>query len=1035
VSHLQRNKAVDFTEFSIRRWQLTLVLFTLLAALGYSAFTSIPRAVDPHFPLPVVAITAIQPGADAAEMEQTVAKPIEEIMQGLEDVKEIVSTSVDGSTVIRAEFDWSGDPDRYFNDTVREITAIRSRLPSELARLDFKKMRTTNASVLQIALVSETASWRRMEKYGRDMSEALSRYAAVREAEVFGLAQPEVTVAIKPERLAELQIPASSIADTVRLGGVDLASGAVTSGTRRFNIEAGGAFKSLEAVRALPLRTSSGTLVRVGDVADVYWGAEEEHTRLYHNGKRAIWVTANQKAGTDATKLRDALMEEIEKQKSFLPPDIDVVTQFDQSRDISKRLKELARDFAIALGLVMITLLPLGWRAAAIVMVSIPLSLASGLLAVYATGYNLNQLVVAGFILSLGLLVDDSIVVIENISRHLRMRKDRITAAIDGAKEIRMAVLGSTGVLVFAFFPMLFLPEGAGQYTRSFIATIIYTVTASLVISLTIIPFLASRLLKRDTEEHGNRLLQWLMHNIDHFYRPLLHRALEMPRRTVWGALAITIAAFGLVPVLGFSLFPNADASYFRVQVDAEQGTSLDRTAQIVRQVAVILAREPDIKVRAENVGRRNPSVFYNIFESAETTTSGEVLAIMDKWRGEESMAMVARLRKQFDAISGARIRLLLFQNGAPINAPVEFRVVGPDLAVLKELAGKVQQVLQDTPGTRDVVNPVATDRIDLDMRIDDAKAALLDIPSGVPRRTIRLALSGERAGTFRDSEGDSYPVTVRLPLSGSQPVSALDAIYVPTRAGAAVSLSEFTDPQLVSVPPLIKRRNLERTVEVTAQLQQGALPARTAQLARAELDKIKLPAGYRITVGGEAEKINETFSGFGPVILIALFIIFGILVAEFGEFREALVVAGVIPLGTFGGLLALLVTGKSLSFLAVIGFIALIGIEIKNSILLVDFTTQLRARGLALREAIEQAGEVRFLPVLLTSVTAIGGLLPLALFGGNLYGPLAIVLIGGLVSSTLLSRIVTPAMYLLVVRGREEKREAAAQAKEATSG
>jgi multidrug efflux pump subunit AcrB len=1020
---------MDFTEFSIRRWQLTLVLFALLAALGYSAFTSIPRAVDPHFPLPVVTITAIQPGADASEMEQTVAKPIEEVMQGLEDVKDVVSNNVDGATVIRAEFDWSGDPDRYFNDSVREITAIRSRLPAELARLDFKKMRTTNASVLQIALVSDNASWRRMEKYGRDISEALSRYAAVRESEVIGLPQPEVTVAIKPGRLAELHIPASAIADAVKLGGADVSSGAVTSGMRRFNVEAGGAFKNLDAIRALPLRSTEGTLVRVGDVADVYWGSEEPHTHLYHNGKRAVWIIANQKQGTDATKLSKLLVEEIAKQEKFLPPDMKIVKQFDQSRDIAKRLRELARDFAIALGLVMITLLPLGWRAAAIVMVSIPLSLASGLLAIYATGYNLNQLVVAGFILSLGLLVDDSIVVIENISRHLRMGKDRIQAAIDGAKEIRLAVLGSTGVLVFAFFPMLFLPEGAGQYTRSFIASIIFTVSASMIVSLTIIPFLASRLLKRDADEHGNALLRWLMHNIDHFYRPLLHRALEQPRRYVWGALALTIAAFGLVPVLGFSLFPNADTSYFRVQIDAEQGTSLDRTGEIVRQVSDILAKEPSIQIRAENVGRRNPTVFYNVFDNAETTTSGEVLAIMDRWRGEESSAMVERLRKKLDAISGARVRLVLFQNGAPLNAPVSFDVVGPDLGVLKTLAAKVQKVLHDTPGTRDVVNPVATDRVDLDMRIDDAKAALLDIPGGSPRRTIRLALSGERAGTYRDSEGDSYPVTVRLPIGDSQPVSALDSIYVPTRNGAAVALAEITDPQLVSVPPVIKRRNLERVVDVSAQLQPGFIPSRVTREAKAKLDQIKLPPGYRISVGGEAEKINDTFSGFGPVILIALFIIFAILVAEFGEFREALVVAGVIPLGTFGGLLALLVTGNSLSFLAVIGFVALIGIEIKNSILLVDFTSQLRARGMALREAIEQAGEVRFLPVLLTSVTAIGGLLPLAFFGGSLYGPLAIVLIGGLISSTLLSRIVTPAMYLLVVRGREEKRAAAAPA------
>jgi multidrug efflux pump subunit AcrB len=1017
---------MDFTEFSIRRWQLTLVLFILLAALGYSTFRSIPRAVDPHFPLPVVVVTAVQPGADAAVMEQTIAKPIEEIMQGLEDVKEVVSSSVDGSTLIRAEFDWSGDPDRYFNDTVREVTAVRNRLPADLQRLEFRKIRTTNAAVVQIGLVSETASWRRMEKYGRDISEAFSRFGNVRESEVFGLANPEVTVAIKPERLAELRIPPSSIADALRLGGADVASGAVVSGNRRFNVEAGGAFKNLETIRNLPLRTNDGTLLRVGDVADVDWGAEESRTRQYHNGKRAIFITANQKVGTDASKLRKALMEELDRQKTFLPADIQVVEQFDQSRDIEKRLAELARDFLIALTLVLITLLPLGLRASLIVMVSIPLSLASGLLAIYATGYNLNQLVVAGFIVSLGLLVDDSIVVIENIARHLRMGKDRIQAAIEGTKEIRLAVLGSTGVLVFAFFPLLFLPEGAGQYTRSFSATVIYTVAASLIISLTIIPFLAAKLLKRDSDEHGNPLLRWLTGKIDRFYHPLLHRALAAPHRTVWSAMALTLAAFALVPVLGFSLFPEADTSHFRVSIEAEQGTSLDETGRIVSKVSAILAEEPEIKVRMENVGRRNPSLFYNSFDANETSTTGEIVAVMDTWKGKKSYAMVDRIRAKLDTISGARIRVILYKNGAPINAPVEFRVVGPELAVLKDLSIKVQDALRKTPGVRDVVNPVSNDRIDIDLRIDDSKAALLDIPAGIPRRTIRLALSGERAGSFRDSEGDSYPVVVRLPINNVQPVSALDSIYVGTRSGAPVALADITDPELVAVPPLIKRRNLERVVEVTAQTAEGVLPSKATQDAKVLIDKIKLPLGYRVVVGGEAEKIDETFSGFGPIILIALFIIFGILVAEFGDFREALVVAGVIPLGTFGGFIALLVTGNNLSFFAVIGFVALIGIEIKNSILLVDFTSQLRERGVPLREAIEQAGEVRFLPVLLTSVTAIGGLLPLAISGGSLYGPLAIVLIGGLISSTLLSRIVTPAMYLLVVRKREAKREAA---------
>lgn len=1019
---------MHIAEIAIRRWQLTLVLFTLLCALGFSAFQQVPRAVDPHFSMPVVSIVAAQPGADAAEIEQTITKPIEELVQGLEDVQSVSSTSSDGNAVIRAEFDWSGDPDQYFNDTVREVTAIRSQLPADLQKLQFEKIRTTNASILQIALLSDTASWYRMEKYARDISEALGRYQEVRQSEIYGLPQPEISVAINSGRLAELRIPASAVVDAIRLAGADVPAGAVTSGARRFNIEAGGAFRDLDRIRNLPIRSNDGTLLRVGDIADIKMGSAEQRVKVSHNGQRGLFITANQKQGTDATKLRNRLIQELEIQKKLLPPDIKAVVQFDQSRDIRKRLQELARDFTVALFLVLITLLPLGWRASVIVMISIPLSVASGLLAISAYGFNLSQLVVAGFILTLGLLVDDSIVVVENIARHLRMGKGRNEAAIDGTKEITMAVLGSTGVLVFAFLPLFFLPEGAGKFTQSFVATIVSTITASMFVSLTIVPFLASRILKREEHEGGNPLLQWLMLKIDRFYHPMLHWALDRPRRSVWGALAVTCAAFSIIPLLGFSLFPNADTSYFRVTVESEQGASIAETGRIVRQVSEILKTEPAIKVRAENVGAYNPPVFYNVFQRGENPTHGEVLAIMDNWEGSKSRAMVDRLRKKFDQISGARIKLVLFQNGAPINAPVEFRVYGPDQDELKRIAAKMEKVLRETPGARDINNPVAFDRIDLDIRVDDAKAALLDVPAGAARRAIRLAISGERAGTFRDEEGDSYPIIVRHPLADTQPISALESIYVSNRSGQAVSLAEISNPTLESAPAAIYRYNLQRNVSVTAQVSDGAVISKVNLDAQKKMDAIPLKPGYSIAVGGEAEKINETFAGFGPVVIVALFSIFAILVAEFGRFKEALVVAGVIPLGTFGGLIALLVTGNNLSFLAVIGFIALIGIEIKNSILLVDFTSQLRASGYALREAIEKAGEVRFLPVLLTSVTAIGGLMPLALFGGSLYGPLAIVLIGGLISSTVLSRIVTPAMYLLVVRGDVAKAPVSSQ-------
>ena len=1012
--------------FVISRWQLSLVLFILLVMLGISALANIPKAVDAHFPIPAVNIIAIQPGADAQEMEETIAKPIEEVVQGLDDIVEVQSTSTDGGTVINVEFsEWSGDVDGYYDDVVRAVSAIRDQLPEGLQRLEYRKIRTTEAAVMQVALVSETASWRRMEKYADDMADVFMRNPGVRESRIFGLPQPEVSVEVNAEQLSELRVPASAVADAIRQGGTELPGGAVQSGERRLNVEAGGAYRELDAIRGLPLRASDGSLLTVGDVAQVKWGAEEQIYRARHNGQRAVFLTVTQKDGIDVTRLKGQLDRELERQQSILPPDIKLVMQFDQSRDVQRRLNELTRDFTIAIVLVIFTLLPLGLRSSAIVMISIPLSLASGLLVLYAAGFNLSQLSIAGFIVALGLLVDDSIVVTENIARHLRMGKTRTEAAIDATLEIRAAVIGSTFVLVFAFVPLLFLPGGAGAYTRSFFIAIIATVIASLVISLSLIPFLASRILRRDQNPEGNAALRWVNDKIQRFYRPFLHISLGAPAKTVGLAMVLCLSAFALVPVLGFSLFPFADAPYFRVSVESEQGSSLDRTDRLVAEVTQILKTEPSIKVRAENIGNGNPQVFYNVGPRAERVNYGEVLAVLDEWDTEEGPKMIDRLRAQLDQIAGARVKIELFQNGTPVEAPIVIRVTGPELDKLKQLSGTIADVLRETPGARDIVNPVETDKVDLDIGLDERKAALLNIASGEPRRAIRLALSGERAASFRDQEGDDYPVVVRFPFENNLPISVLDKVYVATRAGDPVPLAQITSPRLINVPPQIQRYQLQRTVLVTAQVDFGEIPSTINDRAVEKLEKIDFPEGYQWSIGGESEAIGNTFGDFGPLIITAIMLIFAILVAEFRRFRETIVVAGVIPLGTFGGLLALFVTGNSLSVMAIIGFIALIGIEIKNSILLVDFTAQLRAQGMGLREAIEKAGEVRFLPVLLTSITAIGGLTPLAIWGGALYAPLAAIIIGGLISSTLLSRVVTPAMYLLVARRDEERKNA----------
>lgn len=998
-----------------------MLVFLLLAALGISAFLSIPRSVDPHFPIPTAVVTVVLPGADAADMEETVAKPIEDVLQGLDHVREIRSTSTDGTAVISVEFEHGTDAEQSLDRVVREVGAIRDQLPQGIQRIAYRRPRTTEAGVLQLAMVSDTASWLRLSKYADDLHDRLNVVPGVRTTAVDGAARPEVRVAIDAGRLAEARLPASAVANAIQQGGVDLPAGSVNGAGRRYNIDAGGAYRNVEAVRDVAIRASDGRLLRVGDVADVRWAEAEQLHIARFNGHRALWITVRQKDEVDASTLRNALVKAVDDFRAQLPPDIKLEVGFDQSRDIQVKLAQLARDFAIALGLVLITIFPLGFRPSLIVMVSIPLSLAMGVLMLALLGYSLNQISISGFIISLGLLVDDSIVVTENIERHIRDGDPPISAAVTGTREISAAVMGATGVLLFAFLPLTFLPEGAGDFVRGLPMAVLVTVASSLLVSLTIIPFVASRLLRPHGAE-GNAFLRAIMRGIHVIYAPILHSALDRPRIWFWSALTLCIGAFGLVPVLGFSLFPAAETPYFIVRVEPPEGSSIVATDQAVKQVASVLRSEPSVVNVMENAGRGNPQIFYNIFPREERARYGDIFVTMKEWDVRESPRLLARLREKLSGFPDARVTLVNFENGPPVEAPIAIRVRGPDLNILKNLSDQVVQQMQQVPGLRDIDSPIAFDRVDMDLGLDEAKAGLLGVAPGDARRAVRLAISGETASRLRDNEGDTWPVTVRLPMTTNQPISALGQVYVPTLSGGAVPLLEIANPKLKSVPPQITRFKLQRTVTITAYNKPGILTSKLTKQVEARLKNIKLPEGYSFSTGGEAEAAARNFSGLGPIILLATFGIIGVLVLEFGRFRETAVVAGVIPLGTFGGLIALLLTGNSLSFLAIIGFVALIGIEIKNSILLVDFTTQLRQRGMGLREAIEKAGEIRFLPVLLTSVTAIGGLLPLALGGSSLYSPLAWVIIGGLVSSTLMSRIVTPVMYLLAVRRTESE-------------
>jgi multidrug efflux pump subunit AcrB len=1039
---------VSLWSFSVRRWQFTLVVFALLVATGFWALGAIPRAEDPSLKFPGSLIVVNYPGADPEDVERLVVDPIEDALAELDDVKKLTSTAIDGLALIEIEFVYGTDPDRKHDEVIREVNVVRPTLPRDVLSIDLRQFTPGTVNIVQFALVSTDADWRQMKKHAEDLEELIETVPGVRRADTWAYPAPEVRVAIDLERLASAGVTLGQVITAIQGENASIPGGAVDVGMRRYNLKTSGSYESLAEIGDTVVSAGAGRAVHVRDLAEVSWSAEEERYIGRFNGTRAVFVTASMKDNQNVFAVRDAIYARLPQFRAGLPPRIRLENGFDQSSNVDHRLSRLQVDFTIAIGLVILTLLPLGLRAAGIVMISIPLSLAIGLAALYLTGFSLNQLSIAGFVVALGLLVDDSIVVVENIARNVRQGMPRLQAAIAATDQIWLAVLGCTATLLLAFVPLLFLPEGAGDFIRSLPAAVLFTILASFFIALTIIPFLASRLLRGDMRRqprqpwlavplakvHGlldradhiaDRVLAAVMRSIHRIYGPALRWGLSRPRTTLAAALSVFALSLLLVPWIGFSLFPTADIPQFRVRIETADGASLAETDRALRFVEKKLAETPGIRWWFSNLGKENPRIYYNVLSRVASANLAEVFAEVERDTPARTERLLDGLRVAFAGYPAAHISIRQFENGPPIAAPIEIRIFGPDLNTLRALAADVEKLIKDIPGTRDVVNPLRLSRTDIDLHVDSEKAALFGVPSIEADRTVRLAIAGLVAGQYRDPDGDEYDITLRLPVGARPTLDMLKSVQVSSVTGRQLPLAQIIDPQFRSAPNVIKRYNRERAVAVTAHPATGYSTDELTGTVLAKLKAMTWPPSYRYVAAGEIEAREESFAGLGVAMLVAVFGIFAVLVLEFGSFRSMLIVFGVVPLGITGGLVGLFLTGYTLSFTSMIGMIALVGIEIKNSILLVDFTNQLRAAGKPLDDAIAEAGEVRFLPILLTSLTAIGGLTPLAIQGSGLYSPLAIVIIGGLISSTLLARLVTPVMYKLLPPAIEPRKVA----------
>jgi multidrug efflux pump subunit AcrB len=1008
---------MKISEYAVKNYQFTLVIFLMIIALGATTILNMPRSEDPELNAPQFPIVVVYPGTNPKDMEELIVEPLEREISELEDIKRIKTTVTDGVAVVFVEYKYESDVDEKYAELVREVNALRSELPQNIASIEVRKVTPSDVNVIQIALVSENASRDRLKQYAEDLQNRLEQIKQLKKVEIIGLPDRIVRVDLQLDKMAIMHIPLEAIIGSMQSEIANIPGGNLDAGTKSFNVKTSGNYANIDEIKNTIVYSANNKNITLSDIANVYTSFEDEDHITRLNGYRSIFVTAAQKSGENISKTQQLYLPVIEQFKKQLPSNIELVHHFDQATNVNKRLSGLGVDFLIAILLVSITLLPLGQRAAIIVMISIPLSLAIGIVLMNALGYNLNQLSIVGLVVALGLLVDDSIVVVENIERWMRDGHSRLQATLKATQQIGLAVVGCTATLIIAFLPLVFLPEGAGEFIRGLPMGVITSVLASMLVSLTIIPFLSSRLLK---EKHGhpdgNIFMRALKKVIHGSYSKLLDRALAKPWWTIGIAFVIFIASLQLFPIIGFSLFPASEKPQFLIEITTPLQSNLAYTDSITRNVERELSAHPTISYFATNVGHGNPRIYYNVIPENQRTDYTQIFVqLNESITGDEKLTIIEELRTKWNPYPGAKVEVKNFEQGPPINAPIEVRLFGDNLDTLRSLATQVEAMLEKTEGTIYITNPVTHLKSDIKVDLNKEKAQMLGVSTVAVDRTVRLAVAGLNIGKFSDDKGDDVEILLTKGNTGNPTLDELENLFVNNQQGQAIPLNQLANIKLEASPLNINHFDKIRMVSITGYVDKNHLVSNVINNVIASMNTLKLPEGYSYGMGGEVESRQDSFGGFESVIIVTIFLFIAVLVLEFGTFKSTLIVLSVIPLGIVGSVLALLFTGNSLSFVAIIGLIALAGIEVKNTILLVDFTNQLRAEGKSLEEAIREAGEVRFLPIILTSMTAIGGLMPIALSSNPLISPLAIVLIGGLISSTLLSRVVTPVVYKLM--------------------
>jgi HAE1 family hydrophobic/amphiphilic exporter-1 len=1013
------------TRISVSHPVFATMIMVAMLVFGIYSYQRLPIEQLPDIDLPVVAVVVSYPGASPEAVENDIVRPIEEAVNTIAGLDTIQSTSQAGQAMVIVLFDMEVNSQQAAQDVRDRLATVEAGFPSNAGDAQVLRFDPGELPVISLAVSSDVLAPRDLTALTEDVIVSrLSNIAGVGRATVVGGVPRQLNVLVDPDRLNAFNIGVGQVVQALSQENQNLPAGDITEGSQVQSIQVEGRIEQMEDFLDIVVARQGGQPVYLRDVASIEDGAADVTSLALLNGERALAIDVVKTQGANTVGVAEEVRAAIDDLRaSELPDTVHIEIVRDNAVPVEDSFHAVQNMLieGAALAVVIVFLFLNSWRSTVITGLTLPISIIGTMIVLYFLGFTLNMMTLMALSLSVGILIDDAIVVRENIMRHLHMGKSHRQAALDGTNEIGLAVLATTLSIVAVFLPVAFMEGILGRFFLQFGVTVSVAVLISLFVAFTLDPMMSSvwydpaanpdakRGFIGRAVAQFDRFFQW----VGGGYRQLLRWCLKHRKTTVAAALLSFVGTFFLFPSVGVEFVPATDTGEFQVDIETPIGSSIDYTAAKVRQVNDTLGRLPEVAGSYATInagttsGNNRATIIVSMVPQAERTRSPQ--------------DMTGPVREALSAIPGAEFMVGAAGGLGGVAAPISVTIFGDNFTVLEQLADQLVARFEEIDGLADIESSLDAAQPVLGVRIDRDLASDLGVSLQQIGATLGPMLGGEDVTDWTAPDGDNYTVTVRLPEWARNDVAALGSLPI-TQSGATGSNAMVRLDQVAEIvqsqgPGEILRQDLSRQVSVTANISGVELGAVTGAV-QAATDSLDLPAGYRTSAGGDVEQLAETAAAAGSALLLAVIFIYLVLASQFGSFLQPIAIMVSLPLALIGVMLGLLVGGSTLNMFSAIGFIMLMGLVVKNAILLVDNANQQVREGRNLYDALVEAGATRFRPIIMTTLAMIFGMLPLALSlheGSGQNAPMAHAVIGGLLSSTALTLVVVPVILTYV--------------------